>query len=1673
MSSLATCLRKAGKAISNDDATAIRDIYDEYLQGGMPQAEAAQKAIDEYLGELREEREGLIDMAAEKGGDVSKFRGANIRLAQPDKNAELAGQLSVIDHLYGQKVPLPGLDKKKNNTRTFAKYLSKRVRRLNRGKPLSAMTPRNKDVISEVMYLETVAAMQQTGHAGTWYSDTLKEAVAVAGLLHPEINVDPVARSAFLFTVAVTSNGATVGDNTVHAEEVYSLYKKHGKMPNKGYGDVANAMKKAFKLYNELEAKWGKDVLTDFMHTEFTVGELKLLGLEVSGENVDTAVYGSAVFGPKIGQGFYQNLSGNYTPLTMDRWWMRTWGRMAGNLAPEGMAAATLQAEKLRAILPDHQAQIEGMGYTVDELLESDKKLLAFAGRIHREYARGGFKDKTEINKKAKNFDLAYHDPVVAPRNGTERAWIREVAADARRKLNERGYNVDTASMQALLWYPEKQFYLENGVGNERAKPTDYSQEFQKLAAARGIDQSRIATAVAGARAGQSAGAAGRRGAKPGKPSKSTRALAAEARQRLIHEAAFKELREFDKAAYPGRAPKGSQRVVEGAIVNAVHKPAVKIKNSFEKAGLGVPEFLGLSISQESAQVFFTNAKDAKPSKTQLYKPEEYELARTFMTEDGLAGFALMDDQITTIFKNKKSEHKGLSQTMIKLAVEQGGRWLRTDNDMFGHMFAEQGMRPVAVLGDEVFMVYDRTLVQPYSRDNATVVKTRAEALNIVRDTIHELEPRNYPERSLRLRLEEEPSPIVDIDPTNPLSQITKIAATVEDQSVNGPASATSLRQSIIDAGYGKNAGHLEAVLAVIPRRNLRDFVSRTAMPSVGEYVRTANRMDGERNRQMSEHEKVGKRWSNYISKNKAGARLMGEMMHAATLAGVDPSIPYKSLKPREKMNDADKAADAKRRGDHQILKRWWAKLDPEAQAIYKEVRDGYIRQREEIEASLMSRIAASQADRKAKVKIMAALQKKFEAGRVAGPYFPLARFGELWAAAKDADGKTVAFSRFEKVSDQREWVRNFRQAGYAVDSGKRQDDLAIVTKLDPAFVAKVTTAAGKLDVGLADEIWQLYLKALPEMSMRKAFIHRKNRLGFTTDAIRAFGHNMFHGAHQVAKLKYMHQMETQLERMKEESRILEQQEDPEALWSNAVYREMVKRHEWARNPRASAWATKATSLGFAWYLGATPAAAAVNLTQTAIVGLPVLAAKFGWAKSSAHLAKAAALWASSWGPTENRLRGDEQRAMKEAHEIGLFEKTMAHDLAGVGEAGMEYGGTMYKAMQVVSYLFHKAEQANREITFLASYRLAREKGLSHNDAIMMGEDLTWDAHFDYNNVNRPRVMQNDFAKVVLLFRQYSLNMTYRLVRDAKESLKGESPQVKKEARTRFAGMLAQTFIFAGASGMPLFWMAEMIMNALFSDEDDPYDFKDDTRAYLAQQYSPAVADIIMKGAMDKLTGATLSTRVSLNNLWIREAPANLEGSDWWLHMIGELSGPVFNLGAMAATAVQRTSEGMYERAIEQVLPKAIKDGAKSMRYLQEGVQNLRGDQVVGKDELSSWDLFMQAVGFTPARISNQYEQNRAVKEAEAKLLKRKGSLMDRLFLASRTGDKQMLAETMQAIGRFNKKNPALAIDTSGVISSARSRAEYSQWSRGGVTVNKRLQYLHAKKRFLENQGEK
>ncbi|MCD9088736.1 PLxRFG domain-containing protein [Stenotrophomonas sp. SY1] len=578
-----------------------------------------------------------------------------------------------------------------------------------------------------------------------------------------------------------------------------------------------------------------------------------------------------------------------------------------------------------------------------------------------------------------------------------------------------------------------------------------------------------------------------------------------------------------------------------------------------------------------------------------------------------------------------------------------------------------------------------------------------------------------------------------------------------------------------------------------------------------------------------------------------------------------------------------------------------------------------------------------------------------------------------------------------------------------------------------------------------------------------KRSIHRRSIPGFDTDAVRAFAFNMHHGAHQLARERFSYKLQDVLG-------LLEKQQDaarrePEAdtrriAAGDAILAELKSRHDWIMNPTDSALTNLVSSFGFTYYLGATPAAALVNLTQTALVSYPFLAARHGPIKAMNYMLAASRDAVRTMGNIQRTLTDpDELRAYQALQVSGAIDKTQAHNLAGIAEGGMAgYNPAWSKAMEIIGWGFHKTEVVNREATGMAAFRLARDGGAGFDEAVRSARDAIFDTHFDYSNANRARFMQSGTAKVLLMFRQYSLNMTWALGRMVWQSTKGQDPEVRRIARRNLAGVLGMSSLFSGVLGLPMMSMAMGTLNALqaaFGDDDEPWDAETEFRAFLSEAVGPSGAELLLRGPANKLTGANIAGRVGLDSLWIRDADRELEGRGLFNHLLEQAAGPMGGVLKNVLVGTQQIGEGHTMRGVETMLPKGMKDVIKAGRYATQGVNTLRGDPVL--EDVSLWQVLLQGSGFSPAQIAERYERNRALKNYEEHITGRRQSLMNAYAMAIRNGDAGDRAAVMEKILAFNKTNPEVAISSSSIRASMKSRARYSANAEGGIVLNPKL----------------
>jgi len=392
-------------------------------------------------------------------------------------------------------------------------------RRMESGVPvLDENKEEDKKLIAKLITAEAMAAIRSGGKALDWYDSVIDKTMSIAALKHPELLENPNKQMAFKIAMAISSQGMNVEANIKFADYVYEQYQKTGRFPEIGQGKDQGQMVSNYKLANNMLDILGESELRKFLETEYTIGELQAAGLDVGGELADEKVLGSSIFGPKIGFGFYSNLSGNFEPVTMDMWFMRLIGRITGKLKAFEPEKFKNQVLRLRdsfkqtgnngVYASDFDAQ------DISDAMQSDEGAIALARKVssmhekdfknNREAFNAKNRIKTELVAAAETIIDSVDASIDAPSNGSQRRNLRDIVAMVRENVAKLyGKDIPPASLQALIWYPEQELYKSLGVAL-RVTSQDYAGAMAKHLKEEGYDAERISGAAKqGSRAAQ------------------------------------------------------------------------------------------------------------------------------------------------------------------------------------------------------------------------------------------------------------------------------------------------------------------------------------------------------------------------------------------------------------------------------------------------------------------------------------------------------------------------------------------------------------------------------------------------------------------------------------------------------------------------------------------------------------------------------------------------------------------------------------------------------------------------------------------------------------------------------------------------------------------------------------------------------------------------------------------------------------------------------------------------------------------------------------------------------------------------------------------------------------------------------------------------------------------
>ena len=688
--------------------------------------------------------------------------------------------------------------------------------------------------------------------------------------------------------------------------------------------------------------------------------------------------------------------------------------------------------------------------------------------------------------------------------------------------------------------------------------------------------------------------------------------------------------------------------------------------------------------------------------------------------------------------------------------------------------------------------------------------------------------------------------------------------------------------------------------------------------------------------------------------------------------------------------------------------------------------------------------------------------------------YFAKRRYGNYWLRIKKTKFGEPILKFYETMAERNEDLEAFAeemgvdlkspesstylQAGNDVETqlGEDFDDanpfMQMINKISGIDVATFTEAKKNQ---LRNDVYQLHLINTPEGSGRKQFIKSKNRLGWSSDVLRTFGATAEEYASDVARLRYVPEIDRALTAAKKSIESVSTNERSLAL---DFISSVEKRINGEMEPQPKGLANKIVpwmnQLAFVSFLTA-PATALVQVTALPMRVAPNLWGKYGMANTTRAMGRYMNVFKNT-PKFESKAKGErktfriptlmESNIVKNSkrHRDALTRATNEYGLImplsefimgdkRTAQTGLEsnISEAREKIYDAMTYMFDTSEQLTREVAFMAAYDLEYDKladaGLSpeerQNKAVIAAKDTVNYTLGNYTNLNRPPVMKgSELARALFLFKQYSVITTRFFVQATRAIFGKNTPREERTAAMKeMTGVLGMGFLMGGVVGLPLYTLGMMTLQALQDATDDDEDRRermkknpltaDSVEMQFRYEWLPEhfgqpmittangkqikLSDIILNGAVSEATGWNFGSRVSLDlaGMWFR-APKD---ADTWGQTVNNAL--VENIpGASASLNIvsmgEEIAKGNVLKGLEVGLPAMVRAPFKAYRLSEEGVRTQTEKIKLKAEELSNAEIIGAALGFNPTQIAKVQQQNRDILNSKRDLETQKADLL-------------------------------------------------------------------------------
>ena len=390
-------------------------------------------------------------------------------------------------------------------------------------------------------------------------------------------------------------------------------------------------------------------------------------------------------------------------------------------------------------------------------------------------------------------------------------------------------------------------------------------------------------------------------------------------------------------------------------------------------------------------------------------------------------------------------------------------------------------------------------------------------------------------------------------------------------------------------------------------------------------------------------------------------------------------------------------------------------------------------------------------------------------------------------------------------------------------------------------------------------------------------------------------------------------------------------------------------------------------------------------------------------------------------GERRNGMTEDEAKYLLSETLTGSLQPSEANTLLGTKRGGIR-SGNVQAGIRGYMFMFSYTEAYNRRVTALATYRLEKERalaeGLTESEAQARSRVVTSRTidmtQGQYAMYNRPRIAYDGIGSLLFMYKQFVV-LTLGMMRNLPPS--GQ------------AAMIGTILLLSGLKGVPfaddLLDLADFLMQSLGIKKKSA---EGEVMLFL-NSIVPGLTPYIMRGLVDEMTGATVSSRSGFGDIIPLTGALNY-GSDP-VREIANFAGPI--VGGITSIATNAKDIVSYAAEVVGLKPDitTIKDimrkspfaGVRALSdtlvYYQDG-KVTTSDGKVALQTVGPMVLGFRLLGFMPADTTKTNDVIRISKGGGAYVAAVKKDFVDAYRRAAVSNNRADMTRIKQQVKQHN-----------------------------------------------------